>query len=144
MIFQENDIKNIGELIEPDKLEMTYATPGWYAVFILSGVIVMIVLYMIFSNWMKNKYRRDAIIRIEKANTISEINETLKFVALRSYGRKEVANLSSDVWVDFLNSKSKANFQKEIFNLVYSEKEVEKEMFEDFKKDAVWWVKGHK
>ncbi|MCK5782125.1 MAG: DUF4381 domain-containing protein, partial [Flavobacteriales bacterium] len=107
MILQTSDIKDIGKLIETDKLEMTYNTPGWYVLYVLFMVMVIFVLYRLISNWKNNKYRRDAIIRIKKANTIYEVNVTLKIVALKSYGRTDVANLSSEAWVEFLNSKSK-------------------------------------
>lgn len=143
MILQTSDIKDIGKLIETDKLEMTYNTPGWYVLYVLFMVMVIFVLYRLISNWKNNKYRRDAIIRIKKANTIYEVNVTLKIVALKSYGRTDVANLSSEAWVEFLNSKSKVEFDKDIFNFVYNGKVIEEVKFQSLKDDTVKWIKYH-
>ena len=143
MILQTTDIKDIGELIEPKKLEMTYDTLGWYIVFVFSALLVLFVVYKLISNWKKNKYKRDAVAEIKNSQTVAEVNEKLKIVAIKSYGRNEVASLSSEAWVDFLNTKSKVKFQKEIFEFVYNKKEIGSEVFEDFKKDAVRWVKKH-
>ena len=143
MILQITDIKDIGELIEPEKLEMTYDTPGWYVVLFVSILLVLFVVYKLISNWKKNKYRRDAVADIKNSQTVDEVSEKLKIVAIKSYGRSEVANLSSYAWVDFLNTKSKVKFQKEIFEFIYSEKEIESKVFEEFKQEAIRWVKDH-
>ncbi|MEN8137395.1 MAG: DUF4381 domain-containing protein [Bacteroidota bacterium] len=147
MILQTSDIKDIGNLIEPDKLEMTYTTPGWYIVYGVVTVVILIVIYKIYSNWRKNKYRRDAVKLIanrKDQKSVAEVNEILKIVAMHTFGRDIVARLSTDNWADFLNSKSIVKFDKEIFEVVYSNGEVDKRELDSFIANAVKWINGHR
>ena len=146
-MLQVKDIENIGELIEPEKLEMTFSTPGWYAVYILVSLIVIFIIYKSILLWRKNEYRRRAINQINnKKNTISisELSEIMKIVAIQSYGRGEVANLSLESWVEFLNSKSKISFNKKSFEFIYSNKEIDKNDLDSFINDSISWIGKHK
>ena len=147
MILQVKDIENIGELIEPEKLEMTFSTTGWYAVYVIALVLLLFIIYKSILHWNNNKYRRSAIKQIKsKKDTISiaELSEVVKIVAIQSYGRNEVANLSLGSWVEFLNSTSKVIFNKESFEFIYSNKEIDKKDLDSFVDNAISWISKHK
>ncbi len=146
-MLQAKDIENIGELIEPEKLEMTFSTPGWYAVYVLVCLIIVFIIYKSILHWRKNKYRRSAISKIKNQKdtiSVSDINEIIKIVAIQSYERKDVANLSLESWVEFLNSKSKIIFNKKSFEFIYTNKEIDKKSLESFVNDSVYWIGKHK
>ena len=92
-------------------------TPGW----LLVGLVLLAVLVRYggrrLQYWYRNRYRREAAKRLQQlaATTdqgdltlIAEINRLLKLTALAAFSREQVASLSGEDWVAFLNQQCAA------------------------------------
>ena len=124
---------DLGPLYEPDAVQFSFETPGWY----LLGIFILLVAAFLFFKWLKryrkNAYRREAIktiARIEQhslnqneANQLNDILVLLKLVAIEAFGRQQVAQLYGDEWLEFLESKGKntpfTDYRQHIANTLY-------------------------
>lgn len=88
--------------------------PGWWLLGIATALLVAYGLYVLYNLWRANAYRREAITELDSyfANERSEdkqlltsVNALLKRVALSRFPRMDVAKLSGESWVAFLDSK---------------------------------------
>ena len=103
-------------LFEPQPIPFSFSTPAW---FVLGGVLIIIVSYVIFlqlQKYRKNRYRRDALRILNSLNVsksmdstavINKIRIILKQNAIHRYGRLTVASLYGKEWLEFLESKGK-------------------------------------
>jgi len=106
-------IHGIDEINLPDAISMWPSAPGWK---LISTIILFWVLYSAV-NWIKyiwrNRYRREVLrqfnlIQKQSGNNynsvISALPHYLKVTALQAYPRHDVANLSGNKWLAFLDS----------------------------------------
>lgn len=156
--MQEKDKIPLGPIIEPVPVEFTMDTIGWK---ILLFVLISTILYGIYKSYLyykKNKYRRDAISRIQnitldkKLTTTSLITQVMfqiKQTALISFERKEVASLEGEEWLKFLDKNVKGlhfnNYQEIILLAIYKGEFNEKIPFnkELFITSSLKWVRNH-
>ena len=70
-------------------------------------VLVLLLLWLgwrFWKRWQANAYRREALRELGEIETAPErLPELLKRVALVAYPRAEVAELSGDAWLGFLD-----------------------------------------
>jgi hypothetical protein len=108
---------NLGVIYEPEAIAMTYDSVGWCVLFSMVGLVLLVLIYLVIKSYRKNAYRRQAQSMLNviqnKFNSKEDfecVNETmalLKQVAMTTYGRDAVANLSGLEWLQFLDSKNK-------------------------------------
>ncbi len=99
------------QLIEPPPVHFAPVTPGWY----VSGAVLLLLLaalaVLCIRHYLQNRYRREALRQLEAItaapNVLYEANMLLKRIAMRNYGRSEVAALQGDDWMNFLNGRWK-------------------------------------
>ncbi len=105
---------DLGPIHEPDAVQFSFDTPGWY---ILGGLLFLSTV-LFFVRWLKhfqkNAYRRKAlndikIIETQQQNEscINDVFVLLRIVAMTAFGRKSVARLYGNSWLQFLESKGK-------------------------------------
>ncbi|WP_420581288.1 DUF4381 domain-containing protein [Reichenbachiella sp.] len=135
-------------LYEPPPVAFAFETIGWA---VLLGVsIVFAFIWMIYALriYIKNKYRRDAIAQIEKLeNDPVSILVVLKRVAIHRYGRKIVAPLTGEKWLEYLDEtahqvqflKMNSNIEK----LLYEQVELDTATRYQLSVNAVKWIKTH-
>ena len=145
-------------IIEPIPIDFTMETLGWKVLFMLLIFFVLYSAYKYYLHYRNNKYRRDAISKIQsivlESNTsipslITQVMYQLKQTALISFGRKKVASLEGEEWLSFLDKSVKGvqfNKYQEIISLA-----VYKELFKDkipfdkdiFIKSSLHWIRKH-
>lgn len=81
-------------------------TPGWYvlAVLLLIGIVWSIVRYLRYRRL--NRYRQEALVELKLIKDRGRVNELpvlVKRVALQIAPRMQVASLSGDAWLSFLD-----------------------------------------
>ena len=112
--MQNESTSNINPLIAPEAIEFWPPQPGWYVLglLLLIGLFIGIRALLRFNR--KNKYRRLALKELQgiadiegDLNKILKVNKILKITALNGFSRDQVANLSGDSWLQFLNTTSK-------------------------------------
>ena len=110
-IFGNYILQDFVEVIAPTAISRLPQTSGW-----LILVLVLIVFLLRYCArrvrlWYSNRYRREAEKRLQEleqaavqSTLLSELNRLLKLTAMAAFSREQVARLSGDEWVDFLNS----------------------------------------
>lgn len=78
-------------------------TIGWYVVFGLLAVLAVWAVWRLLMRWRHNRYRREALRELEHTD-VSGIPVLLKRVALAAWPREQVAALSGERWLQFLEA----------------------------------------
>ena len=115
-------LQNLNDIVLPDAVAWWPLASGWYYLFVLLLLATIWIVFRAFRSWHHNAYRRVALHQlqlIEKDINATEKRDTglrqlpvlLKRTALSVYPRGQLASLTGESWLDFLNSKvSKASF----------------------------------
>ena len=107
-------LSNLEPILMPEPVPFEPVTIGWYIVFGMVIVLLLVTAYRLFKKYQQNAYRRRSVKKlldlkseINKAHP-SQLTETistiLKTTALKSYPRQKVAKLSGKDWQNFLIS----------------------------------------
>jgi hypothetical protein len=142
---------DIGDIIEPTSVEFSFDAPGWYAVGAALVLVMLIVFYLLWRNYRRNKYRRTALqylSDLEKKFTGNQLtyetNMVMKRIALRSIAREQVASLRNEEWINFLNASGKAGLfpdeTKKVLNQIYTTENIPSP---SFVQSARTWIKIH-
>ena len=101
-------IDRLVEVPEPPPVSMMPQTWGW---FVLGGLLLVglgCLVFVLLRRYRNNAYRRAALAELEDAGDDAVvIARVLRRTALSAYPRQEVGHLSGQVWLEFLDSKSK-------------------------------------
>jgi len=148
---------DLGPLYEPDAVRFSFETPGWY----LLGGLLLLFAVLFFLKWLKryrqNRYRRKAlktIARIEQnlhnpneSNQFNDILVLLKLVAIKAFGRQEVAQLHGIEWLEFLESKGTdtpfTQYKKNILNTLYKPTLVDLKETMELIEISKRWIRRH-
>ncbi len=110
--MEAKELAKLKEIALPEAISYFPQTPAWYVLF---GVIVVLILFFLwkqYKHYQNNKYRRVALTELSKIKsekTYEEIPELVKRVALAFLDRNEIASLSGETWLEFLNKSYKGN-----------------------------------
>ncbi len=107
-------LEKLHEILLPDPVSWMPQTVGWYAVLGLIVVLAGCWVYGRFRRIRKNRYRRFALAELEvieqdlqqpekRARALAEIPVLVKRTALAAFPRSEVAGLSGEKWLTFLD-----------------------------------------
>lgn len=156
--MQEIDNIALNPIIEAVPVQFTMDTLGWKVLFFLIIISLLFGIYSYYLHYLKNKYRRDAISKIQTiivdSNTsmpslITQVMFQLKQTALISFGRKKVASLEGEEWLTFLDKSVKGvhfNKYQEIISLAVYKGTIHKEVSFDkdiFIKSSLLWIRKH-
>tara|TARA_R110002072_G_scaffold1598_7_gene13660 strand:+ start:23213 stop:23704 length:492 start_codon:yes stop_codon:yes gene_type:complete len=96
----------------PPPIETWPPAIGWWLLAIFAVVGLFLGLRYLYLGWKKGAYRREAnrqlnalfeANRQDQQSFLLEFNSLLKRVALTTYPREEVAQLTGEAWVAFLD-----------------------------------------
>ncbi len=117
-----NPLDQLKDIHTPDAIGLWPPAIGWYLITALLTAAMVFVAVILWRRWQQNAYRRAALREcddIEREITAHSDYRTaairiatlLKRTALSVFPRAEVAPLSGDAWILFLESKaSEARF----------------------------------
>ena len=103
-------LREFSEVASPDTISWLPQADGW--AWFGAALLVLLLRYSWkkLRHWHHNRYRREAAARLQSfSKNISdeiwliELNKILKLTALAAFPRHQVAHLSGDSWVNFLN-----------------------------------------
>jgi hypothetical protein len=137
-----------GAILEPAPVAFSFDAPGWdYLVLLIASALLLIIIRGVYF-YHKNAYRREAIKQIARLSSLGQINFILKSLALRSFGREEVASLYGEDWMKFLLSKlkkhsfSQSDLTESTFQ-IWQSNESSIEETERFKNFSTYWIKNY-
>ena len=147
-------LDNLNDIIIPQAVGYFPLAPGWYVVGLLVLSLLFHFLFLFFSTYKKNLYRREALEELEhftkqnKEEAI-ELLSLAKRVAIVAFGRETIAKLSSTSWWDFMQEHSKVrvssqlreNIEKILYDRGY---ECSSSDYTDIKTFVLLWIKTHK
>ena len=93
---------------------------GWWCSIIFASIIVLLIIIWVYNFWRSNRYRREALLELDQifaeygregceSHYIISLQHLLKRVALTCYQRSDVANLTGEAWVAFLDQTSRSH-----------------------------------
>ncbi len=107
-------LEKLHEILLPEPVSWMPQTVGWYAIF---GIVLFVTGWWVYSRLRRfraNRYRRVALAELEvierelkqpekRAKALAEIPVLLKKTALSAFPRTDVADLSGEKWLAFLD-----------------------------------------
>ena len=106
-IFGNYILGDFVEVVSPASVSWFPQTTGWICLGALLGGLFLYRGAKRLRRWHHNRYRREAINRLVHVSgrsfSIVALNKLLKLTALSAFPREQVARLSGEEWVSFLN-----------------------------------------
>lgn len=115
MSQQGDPLAELHDIHLPPPVDAWPPAPGWWILaIVIVAALVALVLWM-FRRWRANQYRREALKELanlrraydqyaDEAAWLLDYEALLKRVALTRYPRAEVASLTGEAWVAFLDN----------------------------------------
>lgn len=111
----QDPLAGLHSLREPLHIGWWPLAPGWW---LLLAALLMVLAggaYLLWRRYRRNAYRRQALLQLKTIHQryleqqdepacISAVNALLKSVAIKAYPRRDVAAISGEAWLDFLNA----------------------------------------
>jgi hypothetical protein len=112
--ISNSGLENLHEILLPEPASWMPQTIGWYAVF---GIVLLVTGWWVYGRLRRfrtNRYRRLALAELtvierelqqpeKRTKALAEIPVLLKRTALSAYPRTDVADLSGEKWLAFLD-----------------------------------------
>ncbi|WP_432453483.1 MULTISPECIES: DUF4381 domain-containing protein [unclassified Agarivorans] len=104
---QNNPLAALKDIILPSQLETGLPAVGWWLVAGLSLVVLALLLFISWRYWTLTSTRRTALRELKSYPSIDlvQLNILMKRVALSYFPRHQVASLTGQAWLAFLDSK---------------------------------------
>lgn len=154
-LFGNYALGDFVEVVSPAAINWLPQTAGWALVG--AALLALLLRYsrQRLRRWYCNRYRREAAARLlQLAQTTArdswliELNKLLKLTALAAFSREQVARLSGQAWVDFLNQQCPSTpFSAEHGRLlalgVYQSANLVETTRQDLLAACLNWVRNH-
>ncbi|MEM8868006.1 MAG: DUF4381 domain-containing protein [Verrucomicrobiota bacterium] len=95
-------LDRLNDIALPPEVAWWPLASGWYVVFGVAVIVVLVFSYRAFLKWQADAYRRAALRELSSVENISGIAELLKRTALATTSREVIAEMSGSVWLDWL------------------------------------------
>ena len=106
MNFDPASLGNLRDIVIPEPVSWWPPAPGWWVVILVGCLLAALAAWRGWSRWRANAYRREALSKLERAESIAAVANLLKRTALGAYPRSSVASLTGDAWCRFLTESS--------------------------------------
>jgi hypothetical protein len=115
MMQQATDpLAQLRDIHSPGMIETWPPAPGWWMLAALGALLVIAALTWLFRYWRANRYRREAMSELtqlfenwqkneDDLAYLESLQRLLKRAALTSFPREDVAGLTGEAWVQFLD-----------------------------------------
>ena len=115
--FGNTFLDKLQEISLPQPVAWTPQTVGWYVLAALAALGLLWLVRAMVRRWAANRYRRAALAELAgiqsqlggeagPANALAEIPALLKRTALAVFPRADVAGLSGEAWLGFLDASA--------------------------------------
>lgn len=106
-------VHGIDEILLPEVVTWWPSAPGWKVLGLIFLVWLLLRGIRLARRWWRNRYRREALRRIKQLqqqagsnamDVVAFLPYYIKVTALQAYPRAEVASLSGESWLAFLDA----------------------------------------
>ena len=111
-VFGNYALGEFAEVVTPPGIDWLPQTTGWWLLVAILAAYGLRHCWRWLRRWYHNRYRREARRQLQaiaattdSATLPAELNRLLKLAALAAFQRSDVASLSGQPWVAFLNSR---------------------------------------
>ena len=158
MMQQATDpLAQLRDIHTPAMIETWPPAPGWWLLAALAVALMLYGLYWLIQRWRANRYRREAISELTALKRdwdahqddlayLEALQRLLKRVALTRFPREDVASLTGEAWVQFLDRSTGSHH----FSMGNSEALIDGAYREDISIDIVslektarTWIEKH-
>jgi hypothetical protein len=101
-------LDNLHDFYQPPPPAWTPQTIGWYVLFAVAGLLVLWMIVHLVRRWFADRYRREALRELALLQP-EQFSALLKRTALAVWPREQVASLSGEAWLAFLNRSADGN-----------------------------------
>lgn len=112
--FGNGKLKGIQEITLPEPISYVPHTIGWLILLIVIVIVALVLGYKRYRYWQANRYRTFALERLAEIEQAVQVPETrlrslivlpvlIKQTALQAFPRDEIAQLSGNQWLGFLD-----------------------------------------
>jgi len=110
----EQTLRRLHDVVQPPPVSWAPQTIGWYVLFALAGLLLLWGCVALVRRLLRNRYRREALRELaaleagagedaSRAAALRALPGLLRRTALAAWPREEVASLSSEAWLAFLD-----------------------------------------
>lgn len=151
-IFGNYVIKGISEVIPPDSVSWLPSAPAWRLLAVAAAAYLIWYAIGKVRHWWRNRYRREAcrqlnLLTASDPAPVQNIAVLLKATALQARPRSEVARLSGQDWVSWLNRQAPAAFSTGSAELLgstqYRAASIGPDQFETLRQECRNWIMQH-
>jgi hypothetical protein len=101
-------LEDLHDIVLADPVSWWPPAPGWYVVSAVAVGLAIHFAIRALRRYRRNAYRRDALAMLHHASDdpsslISKVAVLLKRTALSAFPREQVASLTGEAWLDFLD-----------------------------------------
>ena len=106
-------IHGIDEIMLPEAITWWPSAPGWKVLGLTLLAWLLLRMVRLARRWWRNRYRREALSQLKKIqqqagskalDVVASLPYYIKATALQAYPRAEVASLSGESWLAFLDA----------------------------------------
>ena len=107
-------IHGIDEIILPEVISWWPSAPGWKVLGLILLAWLVLRVVRLARRWWRNRYRREALRQLKQLqqqagskalDVVASLPYYIKVTALQAYPRAEVASLSGENWLAFLDAQ---------------------------------------
>ena len=99
-------LDRLRDIVEPAAVSWWPPAVGWWFVFALLAIGLIIVFVKTWKRWNANAYRRAALAELDVASNDAAVVELLKRTAICASDRTEVGSLTGAQWCRWLSRSS--------------------------------------
>jgi Domain of unknown function (DUF4381) len=119
-------------------------TMGWYVLFAVATLLLAFGAWRGWRHWRANRYRREALRELEHMD-IAEVPALLKRTALAAWPRDQVASLSGERWIAFLDAHGgfSSTYGQVLLDLDYRASGTSANDEATLRRVAAEWIRNH-
>ena len=110
-------LAQLRDIHAPGMIETWPPAPGWWVLALLALALVLFAASRLLRRWLDNRYRREAMAELTQIKTdwrrhgndqtyLEALQKLMKRVALTRFPREQVAGLTGEAWVRFLDQST--------------------------------------
>jgi hypothetical protein len=95
-------LEGLNDIVVPEPVSLLPQAPGWIALGVFIIALLVTIAVLAWRRYRRNAYRREALALVE-STALDSLPALVKRVALAAAPRAEVASLTGDDWLAFLD-----------------------------------------